>query len=438
MLDQETAIADSAVATDTGTATVETTEVPSVEATEAALTETTQEEVRVREPEKREEPEKEDLAEFGPGISARLREMTKKAPEFDAVLKKYPDLRNSFEATFRRDAAYREIFPTVAEARQLREIFPNGVGDAQELLQEVNEVAELDNNLVVRDPDGRYPGHSKIIRDIFAQDRNAAVALLENSTREWSREDPESYNRVLSGIIGATFRTEGIFNHIAQLQTAARASGDANLQQMVDQLAVWVGGFSAEQGTKALSPEAERLRNERQNFEREKSERQKTDGEAFHKNFVSESVRVQKEIVGNHPLIKRLPQAISAQKRERIINEVRERMKEHLGKSASFMRSLKSAYQEMNLDRTLDIQKKVWNQPWLLNMYVRNVLNEETPGIVQATRPGTKAAPPKPPIGGRGETGSTHTAPYREGGRWHKASGQLMTTEEVLRGDHLR
>ena len=429
----ETPIVESPEVTDVGMETaVETVEAPEVETTETPVTETGREEQPA--PEKREEPDKEDLAEFAPSISARLREMTKRAPELDGVLKKYPDIRNSFEATFRRDAAYREIFPTVAEARELREIFPNGRADADQILQGLNEVAELDNNLVTRQPDGSYPGHSKIIRDIFAQDRQAAVALLENSTREWSREDPESYNRVLSGIIGATFRSEGIVNHIAQLETLARNSGDANLQQSVDQLAEWVNGFSGNQATKALSPEAERLRNERQAFDRERGETRQAETEKFHNTFLSESVRLQKQIVENHPLIKRLPQAIPAQKRERIVREVRERVKEHLNKSPSFMRSLLSAYNGMDLPKTLDLQKKVWNQPWLLNTYVRKVLAEETPGIIQATRQtGKTAATNRIPAQTAGRvSGQTHTAPYRQGGRWYKANNQPMTMEEVL------
>lgn len=431
MPDQETAILDNAVAADTGAAAVEvapveTTEVPSVEATEAALTETSREERPAG------QVEKEELAEFAPSISARLREMTKKAPEFDAVLKKYPDIRNSFEATFRRDAAYREIFPTVAEARQLREIFPNGVGDAQELLAEVNEVAELDNNLLMRDPDGRYPGHSTIIRDIFAQDRNAAIALLENSTREWSREDPDSYNRAFGDIIGATFRSQGIFNHVAQLQAAARASGDANLQQMVDQLAEWVNRFGDQTATRSLSPEAERLKNERQTFEREKAETQKTARETWNNTAWTQSVALQRQIVETHPLIKRLPQTIPAQKRERLVNEVIERVKADLGKSPTFMRSYNGLIKAMDTKKILDLQRAAWSQPWLLNKHVRNVLNEETPGIVQATRPGPKA-PPKTPTGERGEARTVHTVPYREGNRWYHANGKLMTTEEVLR-----
>jgi hypothetical protein len=437
MPDLETAIVDSPVSTEVSTPVVETPEVEPVETTETPVTETGREEAAPQKPEeKREEVDKDDLSEFAPSISARLREMTKKAPELDAVLKKYPDLRNSFEATFRRDAAYREIFPTVAEARQLREVFPNGLGDAQELLQELNEVGELDNNLVARDPEGRYPGHSKIIRDIFAQDRNAAIALLENSTREWSREDPESYDRIFSGIMGATFKSQGVVNHIAQLQALAKQSDNPNLQQMIDQLADWVNGFAGEQRTKQLSPEAERLRNERQAFDREREERQRADGEAFSKNFVSESTRLQKQIVETHPLIKRLPQAIPAQKRERIVNEVMVRMRDHLQKSPSFMRSLKAAYQNLNLPGTLDIQRKVWNQPWLLNMYVRKVLAEETPGIVQATRPVARATGTNrtsTQTAATGRNGPAHTAPYHEGGRWYKPNGQPMTTEEVLR-----
>jgi len=434
MLGGETTLVDSPEVADIGSAAVETVETPEVEIAETPVSETRREEVTAQ-PE-RVEPEKdEELKEFGPQVSARLLQYVKQSPELRQAFAKNPQLQTIFEGTFRREAAYRELYPTVAEARQLREIFPNGVGDAQELLAEVNEVAELDNNLVAREPDGRYPGHSKIIRDIFAQDRNAAVALLENSTREWSREDPESYNRVFSGTIGATFRTEGIFNSVTQLQYAAQASGDANLQQMVNQLADWVNRFAGDQNQRSLSPEAERLKNERQAFDREKGERQKTDAERFNTSFVSESTRLQKQVVENHPLIKRLPQAIPAQKRERLVNEVMLRMRDHLQKSPSFMRSLKSAYQNMNLQGTLDVQRKTWNQAWLIDKHVRDVLNEETPGIIQATRQPAKAGANRIPAqaAGQGGKGPAHTAPYQVGKQWFHPNGQKFTMEEVLR-----
>src|SRR5205807_1464964 len=136
--------------------------------------------------------------------------LTAQSPKLAEAFKENPKLQEQVEATFRREAALREVFPTVAEARQMREHFPNGLMDVQQLLGDVKEVEELDNDLYTRDREGNYPGHAKILNNVFSDDREAAVSLFRNLPKEWARLDRESYNDVMGSIIGATFQQKEI------------------------------------------------------------------------------------------------------------------------------------------------------------------------------------------------------------------------------------
>src|SRR6185437_8819466 len=111
-----------------------------------------------------EEPE---VKEFKGAVSARLRALTKQAPELQQVFQKYPKIQEQIEATFRREAALREVFPTVAEARQFREHFPNGLQDVNQLLEDQKEVDQLDQSFYGKDREGRYSGHVDLINNLY-------------------------------------------------------------------------------------------------------------------------------------------------------------------------------------------------------------------------------------------------------------------------------
>src|SRR5579864_7196592 len=134
-----------ALATETPeiTTDVETQETTPVETTEV---ETPEIETPEREQETTPEKEEPELSEFKGAVSARLRSIVKQAPELGQVFQKYPKLQEQVEAVFRRESALREIFPTVAEARMMRDQFPNGQADVQALLEDVQEIEQLDKS----------------------------------------------------------------------------------------------------------------------------------------------------------------------------------------------------------------------------------------------------------------------------------------------------
>ena len=132
--------------------------------------------------------------------------------------------------------------------------------------------------------------------------------------------------------------------------------------------------------------------------------------------------------------------SISEDKKTDIIEKIRSEMEKFLGKSPSFMRKLRPAFDKKNLQETTSIQKAAWTQPWLLNKMVRTVLYKEVPQLVSSNREAAArragatrtVIPAKKP----GVKTQTPKGPHQVGGRWYKGDGTPFTTQEILAGKH--
>jgi hypothetical protein len=392
-----------------------------------------------RQQQTKEEPE---IEEFKGLVSARMRSIIKQAPELAQVFKKYPELQNRVEAAFRKAVAYSDVFPTVAEARTMREHFPNGQADVQELLNDVKEIEELDNNFDKRDTEGNYPGHAAVINSFFERNREAAVSMFKQMPKEWHRLHPESYNEVMGKVVGATFAARQIPEFLTDLQAMAKEAEQPDLEKGISKLLNWVNGYLAEKPRP--TQEEERLANERKSFERTKSESNQVEQKRFHSSFVAEARKTQLGIINEHPAIKRVlaNTAITKEKKDAIVEQVRSSIEKFLGRSPSFMRKLRPAYEKRDLNETVTLQKAAWAQPWLLNRMIRSVLTKEVPQMVSqnrdaaARRTGTQQPRVVP-----GKTGdrarATPKGPQKINGRWYRENGQPFSTSEVLAGKHL-
>ncbi len=382
----------------------------------------------------KEEPE---VQEFKGSVSARLRNLAKQAPELGQIFQKYPKIQEQIEATFRREAALREVWPTVAEARQMRETFPNGLADVQQLHSELKEVEELDTNFANRDQDGNYPGHAKIIDNMFSDNREAAISLFRNMPKEWARLDRDSYNDVMGKVVGATISNARVFEDLAD----SLHSGDQKrLEADVTKLFNWANGFL--QDKPKPSEEQQALARERATFNKERDQRSQEEGNRFHSSFVTQAKKLQADIIRSHPAMKRFldSKTVPDQKKGEILEQVRSAIEQKLSKSTSFMGKLKPAYEARNMEEITKLQRVAWSQQWLLNSQIRAVLNKETPQIVTNNREAVRrrAGAPQAKDHATGERKAA-TGPVQVGGRWFRdgGKGQPFTTTEVLLGKHL-
>lgn len=379
----------------------------------------------------------EELSEYKGTVSARLKQLSKDAPELNQVLNKYPRVRDAIAAVFRREAAAREMFPGgIKEMQELREFFPRGTADVKEVLTQLDEVEALDSQFYTQDAQGNYPGHANFIHNLIEQDRDATLALLKRVPAEWAKADPEGYDQVMSKIIGRTFQQDKLDEHAQIMLEIAKELKDKDLILRAQQLVGYVQKFLPQQ-EREPSAEERRIRAEREALDREKGERGKEEFARFNESFISESLRFQKDLINAHPLIKRLPASIPQAKKARMVEEIRLRIVRYLDKVRPFKSAFNSAFFSKNRAAILEAQKNYWT-PWLLNMYTRKVLAEETPGLVTASKQGAGAPKLRPkPTGQQRQPAPTKN--FRDArGQWHKPDGTLFTTAEVLRGLHLQ
>jgi hypothetical protein len=382
-----------------------------------------------------EEPE---VSEFKGFASTRLKALIKQAPELAKVFQEKPQIQNEIEARFRREAAYRETFPTVAEARQMRERFPNGLADVQALEEDVKEVEQLDKLFYTKDPEGNYSGHAQVLDNMFRDDREATLSFLRTVPKEWARLDRESYNDVNGQIVGATLAGRGVFDFLSDQIEAAKAAKQDGIAGGLTKLLNVLEGYT--KGKPQPTEADQRLAADRQKFQRETQERAKQDGQRFHNTFSSESKKLQLDIIGKHPAVARLVKAnIPEAKRAEIVSKIRDEMEKFLGKSASFMRKLKPLHASGNLQEAISLQRAAWSNPALLNPMIRKVFRVETPALVTQNRDSVRRrTPPTRTPAQPGVRKSTPTGPHQIGKEWFKGDGTKFTTAEVLAGRHLQ
>jgi hypothetical protein len=372
----------------------------------------------------------EDLGEWSGSAGAKLRELTKLAPELNAVLAKYPNVKNEIAGAFRRSAAIREL-GTIAEIRELRDHFPRGVEDAKQVLAELEDYGQLDNAFYGKDRDGNYTGHANFIKErLWSNDPAATVSLLKTVPKQWAELDPASYNEVFGSIMASTFSQDRILDTIADAYNREKTAGNADAAKSLAHVWNYLDKFGKKPD--ADNPEAQRLARERAEFNRTRSQSQVADQQRFHNSFMADSMKMQKELIAKHPDISKLPEAIPEAKKARIVEEIRSRIVKHLQKSHSFMNSLGPAYEAQDLKRTQDIQRSAWSQAWLLNKYVREVLAEETPSIVQGNRAvngAKKAAAARTGLSTQRQNGQPKPA-----GQPPKKKLSDFTTQEIVAG----
>lgn len=434
--DTGTEVVDQSLATTESTA-IETTTPETPDQTDQAIEarETPGEEIEKAEPQKAEQDKEEDLRDYQVSVAARLRELGKRAPELNAVLQKYPQVRDAISAAFRRESGYREAIPTVAEAHKIRELFPRGMEDIQQTLQEVEEAERVDGLFYNKRPDGSYD-HEALVNHLFKNDPQASVAMFERLPGIYAKLVPESYNKTFSAIMGATFSKDGVPDFLSNmLQQAKGIDGADGLVKQIEEMANYVKSFNASPAR--LTREQEEFEKKKSEFEKQKQDAAKAEGQRFHGSFMAESQKLQEQEIRNHPLIKRLPDSIPEAKKARLVSEIRQRITTHLGKSRSFMNQITPAYNGMDLQKTLEIQRNAWRQPWLLNTYVRRVLNEETPAMTQKAPPAGSNGKPEDKAAARSQPAANRKV-RQVNGSWYKPDGTPFSTAEILRGAHLQ
>ncbi|HEX2714073.1 MAG TPA: hypothetical protein VHM88_17910, partial [Candidatus Acidoferrales bacterium] len=114
-----------------------------------------------------------------------------------------PGLKSLWE----QHQAYRQIFPTVAEARALKELFPGGVNDAKQLQARAEDAARIDAAYFSGDTRAQAQLAEYLLRD----NPRAFHAMLRQSAQVLAARDPHALEEIARGALGhrrATARSE--------------------------------------------------------------------------------------------------------------------------------------------------------------------------------------------------------------------------------------
>lgn len=93
------------------------------------------------------------------------------------------------KALWEQHQAYREIFPTVAEARAVKEFFPGGLEEARQALARVEEFDRIDDAYFGADPRGQ----AQLVEYLLANNPQAFQRMLGEAARVLAERDPVAY-----------------------------------------------------------------------------------------------------------------------------------------------------------------------------------------------------------------------------------------------------
>jgi len=171
--------------------------------------------------------------------------------ELKALFKQYPKMRD----TWYQEKAYREVFPTVAEARAVKELFPNAdvarsAADMQATLLRINDTyltkpGEFATRLAQTNP-------------------GAFTKLMENSRETLYQVDPQAYR--------STFAEPAVQDFVLNMKDIGARAGDEELNAALDILEDRLGWKAGAAGAKPAGPvdpriaELERLKADTEKF----------------------------------------------------------------------------------------------------------------------------------------------------------------------------
>jgi hypothetical protein len=140
-------------------------------------------------------------AEKDPNAGAKPLAEAVVPPEIKGLFKLPNGVGNKVKDLFFRDAAYREVFPTVAEAREIRELVPD-VESAKKMADYTVQLEDFDN--LYYNPDPAQQG--EFIQRLFNDDPEAFGRLMEVLPSKLYELAPAVYRKDTETRIQGTFR----------------------------------------------------------------------------------------------------------------------------------------------------------------------------------------------------------------------------------------
>jgi len=125
--------------------------------------------------------------------AAALRGSAPPAPEWLAAHFADPRMGAEAQRLWETHQAYRGIFPTVAEARAVKELFPGGAVEATQLAAQAQDINRLDAAYFSAEPGAQAQLAEHLLRD----NPRAFQAMLRQSAGVLARRDPQGFQQLV-------------------------------------------------------------------------------------------------------------------------------------------------------------------------------------------------------------------------------------------------
>jgi hypothetical protein len=296
-------------------------------------------------------------------------------PELKQLFDANPELRRAWQA----ERAYRGVFPTVAEARELKKIFPT-LADARAAAENLADLQRLDRWFFSSRPED----HAELIANLQQLDPQAFRNLARAFPQVLAQIDPEAYRADTAMRVEAT---------LADVRAEAARRGDDAAAAAADLLANWLfagrgAGPKAATRPQAAEPrEALLTRREQALAQREAAAQQEAlarfyeDCNATVVENVLEAIKSQ--VAGL------VPEELSEGARNRVIGEIYREIDANLRANQPLAEQLRQAFRSGTRDEAH--QKAVVNlvvgrARSVLPQVAKKVIGDWTANVLAATR----------------------------------------------------
>ncbi len=182
-----------------------------------------------------------------------------------------PKIGREAQRLWDTSAAYREAFPTVAEARAVKELFPGGAEEARAVHAKANALDEADEQFVSGDPEAQ----TQLATEWYDDNPEAFTRMVSVSAKLLAEREPEAYQQLTSQIFLGTLQRENFDKRVELLREALEKNDAGALKALVGNLVGWaqqkgIAGDPAKTGH--ISPERQVLERERQELTRQRQE----------------------------------------------------------------------------------------------------------------------------------------------------------------------
>lgn len=295
-----------------------------------------------------------------------------------AIAKKLEPVMPQIQAAFDQNKKFREIFPTVAEARAMRDVFPGGAEEAKAVAAKAVALDEADDQFTSGDPREQ----SALAAEWFEDSPEAFRSMFVESSKLLQARDPQAYQEITQSILTGHFQA----NRWDEQIEAMRVAIDANDLDRLKGLSAWLVNEAEKKGIKfdrggRIRPEDAALNRDRENLSREQAETHQ-ERIAFFNERVNSTVEgeVKSAIAKSIPSLLE-KSAFSDKGRERISKDVYEAIDRRLKADKSTARAMRQIIRPNGkLDLSKDAQTQAAN---LVTGRARAILTTVAKQIIQ-------------------------------------------------------